>query len=182
MLSFYPSPAHSQYYSPLYSSRPVNADDITYLHSPSTSDYYLPRTIDPESHYRRALAEYLVAGQELRRAREEARLRARAEALQRQEEARLLQARIIRAVKERQVQQFKQVLAQERSSAPTTKAANPEVHSLHPHMVPVACSAPERNVVASQRPQTHASFTVGSHSLDPTAHSPANEVCRMYIF
>ena len=117
MLSFYPSPAHSHYYPRLYSARPVYADDdMIYFHPPTTSDYsYLPHSTEPGSHYRRAFAEYLVAEQELIRAREEARLRARVEALRRQEEARLLQARIIRARKERQVQRLQQVLARERA-------------------------------------------------------------------
>ncbi|KAI9430873.1 hypothetical protein H4582DRAFT_2205378 [Lactarius indigo] len=94
MLGFYPSAAHSY-----YSARPVYSDDIISLHPPTSDYFYLPRTTDPESHYRRALAKYLVAEEELFRAREEAASRARVEALQRQEEARLLQERIIRARK-----------------------------------------------------------------------------------
>ncbi|KAI9461960.1 hypothetical protein BJY52DRAFT_1257983 [Lactarius psammicola] len=161
MLSFYPSAVHSHYYSPLYSARPVYYDDsdIMSLH-PSTSDYsYLPRTTDPESHYRRTLAEYLVAEEELFRAHEEATLRARAEALWRQEEARLLRARIIRARKEQQVQQLEQV----------------------PHVVPVAYSIPERcmtpipSVLAAQTPQIHVSLTGGSQLPDSMPRSPAYE-------
>jgi hypothetical protein len=186
MLSFSPSPAHSHYYSPLYSARPVYADDIIYLHPSTTSDYYsLPRTTtDPESHYRCALEEYLIAEQELFRAREEATLRARTEALRRQEEARLLQAQIIRVGKERQVRQLEQVLAQERAAALTAEAANSEVHLSLPRMVPAACSVPEKrstpmsNVLAAQTPVL---LTDGSHLLDPMAQSPANEVCRIYI-
>ena len=82
----------------------------------------------------------LIAEQEL----EEATLRARAEALWLQGEAHLLQARMIRAGKERQVQQLEQVLAQERAAAFMAGAANSEVNFSLPHMVPVACSVPEQ--------------------------------------
>ncbi|KAH9170711.1 hypothetical protein EDB89DRAFT_1976431 [Lactarius sanguifluus] len=152
MLGFYPSAAHS-YYSP----RPVYSGDIIPLQPPTSDYFYIPRATDPESHYRRALADYLVAEEELFRAREEATLRARLEALQRQEEARLLQARIIRAHKERQVQQLERVLAQERAAALAARMAIPEVHLLLPHMVPVACSVPEpiSSVLAEQIPWTH---------------------------
>lgn len=172
MLSFYPLAARSHYPSPLYSARPVHFDDDIICLHPSTSDYsYLPRTTDPESHYRRALTEYLVAEEGLFRAREEATLRARAEALQHQEEALLLQARIIRARKEWQVQQLERALAQVRAAALVTKPAFPEVTTL-PHMVPVARSVPEgrmtpiSSVLAAQTPQTHVSFTDGSQPLD----------------
>ncbi|KAH9056425.1 hypothetical protein EDB87DRAFT_1636875 [Lactarius vividus] len=159
MLGFYPSAAHSY-----YSARPLYSDDIIPL-QPPTSDYlYLPRTTDPESHYRRALADYLVAEEELFRAREEASLRARVEALQRQEEARLLQARIIRARKERQAQQLERVLAlaQERAAALAARMAIPEGHFSLPRMVPVACSIPERSVLAEQIPRTCVASTEGS--------------------
>ncbi|KAH9062625.1 hypothetical protein EDB83DRAFT_2385128 [Lactarius deliciosus] len=173
MPGFYPSATHP-YYSPL--ARPVYYDDL----QPPTSDcFYLPRATDPESHYRRALADYLVAEEELFRAREVATLRARVEALQRQEEARLLQARIIRACKEREVQQLERVLAQERAAALAARMAIPEVHLSLPHMVPVAYSVPERrrtpNVLAEQIPRTHVTFTEGSQLLHPTPRSPANE-------
>ncbi|KAH9031906.1 hypothetical protein EDB85DRAFT_1302206 [Lactarius pseudohatsudake] len=171
---FYPSVAHS-YYSP----RPVYSDDIIPLQPPTSDYFYLPRTTDPESHYRRALADYLVAEEELFRAREEATLRACVEALQRQEEARLLQARIIRARKERQVQQLGRVLAQERAAALAARMAIPEVHLSLPHMVPVACSVPERrrrpSVLAEQIPRAHVTFTEGSQLLHFTPRSPANE-------
>ncbi|KAI9432656.1 hypothetical protein H4582DRAFT_1085092 [Lactarius indigo] len=176
MLGFYPSAAHSY-----YSARPVYSDDIISLHPPTSDYFYLPRTTDPESHYRRALAKYLVAEEELFRAREEAASRARVEALQRQEEARLLQERIIRARKERQVQQLERVLAQERAAALAARKAIPEVHPSLPHMVPVACSIPERrrtpisSVLAAQIPQTHVTFSEGSQPLDSTPRSPANE-------
>ena len=186
MLSFYLPAAHSHYYSPLYSPRPVYSDDIICLHPP-TSDYsYLPRTTDPESHYRRALAEYLVAEEELFCAREEATLIARAKALQRQEEARL--ARIICARKERQVQQLEQGLTRERAAALAARTAIPEVHFSLPHMVPVAWSVPEQRrtpisgVLAARTPQMHVSFTDGSQLLDSMPRSPDNEeVCRMHI-
>ncbi|KAH8982233.1 hypothetical protein EDB92DRAFT_131878 [Lactarius akahatsu] len=174
MLGFYPSAAPS-YYSP----RPVYSDDIIPLQPPTSDYFYLPRTTDPESHYRRALADYLVAEEELFRAREEATLRARVEALQRQEEARLLQARIIRARKERQVQQLERVLAQERAAALAARMGLPEVHLSLPHMVPVACSVQERrgtpNVLAEQIPRTHLTSMEGSQLLHPTPRSPANE-------
>jgi hypothetical protein len=63
--------------------------------------------------YRRALAEYLAAEEgynALLRAREEAKLRARAEAI-RQERERLRVAQLARALREQQAQQFKQGLA-----------------------------------------------------------------------
>jgi hypothetical protein len=125
MLSFYPAAAHSR-----YSARPLYSDDIIHLHPASISGYsYHPRTTNPESRYRRALAEYLVAEEELFRSREEATWRARAEAFQRQEEARLLQARTIRAREERKVQLLKQLLAQQRAAVLAAKTAVPEVHS-----------------------------------------------------
>ncbi|KAH9003668.1 hypothetical protein EDB86DRAFT_2845923 [Lactarius hatsudake] len=180
MLGFYPSATHS-YYSP----RPVYFDDIIPLQVPTSDYFHLPRATDLESHYRRALADYLVAEEELFRAREEATLRARVEALQRQEEARLLQARIIRARKEQQVQQLERVLAQERAAALAARMAIPEVHLSLPYMVPVACSVPERrrtpDVLAEQIPRTHVTFTEGSQLLHPTPRSLANEgVRRMY--
>lgn len=174
MLGFYPSAAYS-YYSP----RPVYSDDIIPLQPPISDYFYLPRATDPESHYRRALADYLVAEEELFRAREEATLRARVEALQHQEEARLLQARIIRARKERQVQQFGRLLAQERAAALAARMAIPEVHLSLPHMVPVACSVPERrrtpSVLAGQIPRTHVTSMEGSPLLHFTPRSPAIE-------
>ncbi|KAH9044854.1 hypothetical protein EDB84DRAFT_1576281 [Lactarius hengduanensis] len=174
MLGFYPSAAYS-YYSP----RPVYSDDIIPLQPPTSDYFYLPRATDPELHYRRALADYLVAEEELFRAREEATLRARVEALQRQEEVRLLQARIIRARKERQLQQLERVLAQERAAALAARIAIPGVHLSLPHMVPVACSVPERrrtpSVLAEQIPRAHVTFTEGCQLLHFTPRSPANE-------
>lgn len=146
---------------------------------------YLPRrTTDPELHYRRALAEYLVVEQDLLRAREGATLRARVQALQRQEEARLLQARIVRARKERELQQLKPALAQRRAAAIVSKTEIPEDHlSLH-HTVPVTRSVRERRRTPSfsvtQTPQTHVLLTDKSRMLD-SMPDPANEVCRMYI-
>jgi hypothetical protein len=155
------------------------SDDVVYLH-PSISAYSYPsRTINPESRYRRALAEYLVAEEELLRARQDATLRARAEALRRQEEARLLQARTIRAREERKVQLLKQLLAQQRAAVVAAKTANPEVHFSLPHRVPVARSIQERHrKPISSAPKTHISF-VGEDQLFDSI--PVNEeVCRMY--
>jgi hypothetical protein len=157
------------------------SDDIVYLH-PSISAYsHPPRTINPESRYRRALAEYLAAEEELLRARQEATLRARAEALGRQEEARLLQARTIHARGELQAQRLKQLLAQQRAAVLAAKTAIPEVHLSLPHRVPVACSIPERRekpIPSVFTPKTHISF-MGEDQLFKSM--PINEeVCRMY--
>ena len=156
MLSFYPSAAHS-YHS---TAHPLYSDDIIHLH-PSISGYsYRPRTTNPESRYRRALSEYLAAEEELLRSREEATSRARAEAFQRQEVARLLQAQIIRARKVREARRLEQVLAQQHAAALAAKSTVPQVRFSLPDIVPVACSVPEQ-----RRNST-----------------PVNEeVCRMYI-
>jgi hypothetical protein len=141
MLSFYPAAAHSR-----YSARPLYSDDIIHLHPASISGYsYHPRTTNPESRYRRALAEYLVAEEELFRSREEATWRARAEAFQRQEEARLLQAQIIRAREVQQARWLEQVLAQRRAAALAAKTTVPKVRFSPPDIVPVACSVPEQH-------------------------------------
>ena len=183
MLSFYPSATHTHSYSSIHSARPVYSDDIVRSHSIISDHFYLPRTTSPESRYRRALAEYLVAEEELSRAREESALRARAEVLQRQEEARLLQARIIRAREERWVRQLEQVTAQQRAAL-AAKTAAPEAHLSLPHTVPITCSVSERrrrptpSVFSTMTPQTYVSFKDGSQLLGSVS---ANEVCRMYI-
>lgn len=181
MLSFYPSVAHTHCPTSPYSARSRYSDDVVCLH-PSISAYSsLLRTSNPESRYRRALAEYLAAEEELLRARQEAILRAREEALRRQEEARVLQARTIRAREQQQVQQFKRLLAQRCAIALATQTAPPEVHLSHRHGVPAACSVQERRrkpISSDFIPKTHISFMGGNQLFDSI---PVNEeVCRLY--
>jgi hypothetical protein len=104
MFSFYPS--HPRALHSVYSVYP---NDGSY---PSPPDSHVLVT-NPEVRYRRALAEYLAAEEgynALLRAREEAKLRARAEAI-RQERERLRVAQLTRARREQQAQQFNQGLA-----------------------------------------------------------------------
>ena len=129
MFSFYPShPRALRYCPPDYSVYP---NDDSYLSSPDSR--LLVR--NPEVRYRRALGEYLVAEEEynaLLRAREEVKLRARAEAI-RQERARLRVAQLARAHRELQVRQFKQGLAKAVARA---AVSGDDDLSLH-HLVPV---------------------------------------------
>lgn len=111
MFSFYPSHPRALRYSPY--SPPVYSDDDLY-----SASSRLPVT-NPEVRYRRALGEYLVAEEEyntLLRAREKAKLRARAEAI-RQERARFRVAQLARARREQQARLFKQGLAKALSRA-----------------------------------------------------------------
>ena len=184
MLSFYPSAAHSHFSSSLHTARPVYSNEIVHLHPSISDNLYHPRTTSPESRYRRALAEYLAAEEELSHIREESALRARVEALQRQEEARFLQARIIRAREERRARQLEQVIAQQRATALTAKTATPEAHLSLPHTVPIAYSNSEQcrtsipSAFATQTPQTYVSFMDGSQLPDSVS---VNEVCCMCV-
>src|SRR5712672_762705 len=113
MFSFYPSHPRAIRYlpPPVYSVYP---DDD--LHSPYLSwspDSSRSRVLvtNPEMRYRRALGEYVAAKEEYNavlRAREgaNAKLRARAEAIHRQERARLRTAQVVRARREQQARQF----------------------------------------------------------------------------
>ena len=132
MFSFYPShPRALRYSPPAYSVYPDNDLYSPYLSSP---DSRLLVT-NPKVRYRRALGEYLVAEEEynaLQRVREEAKLRARAEAI-RQERARLRVAQLARARREQQARQFKQGLAKALLRA---AVSGDDDLSLH-HVVPV---------------------------------------------
>jgi hypothetical protein len=174
IFSLHPSAPQPYYYSsPIYPGQRLvylDADEPSY---PS----YLPRVSDPSTRYRRALAEYLAAEEEYNavlRAREEAALRARAEAF-RQERVRFLQAR-----------QLEQALAQ------ATVDLSP------PSVVPVVCSLPKRcgsplpDVLASRRSRAHTTHVDGATeiwkellgSLCESAHQqPADDgkVCGVAI-
>ena len=184
MLSFYPSAAHSHFSSALHSARPVYSNEKVHLHPSISDNLYHTRTTSPESRYRRALADYFAAEEELSHIREESALRTRVEALQRQEEARFLQARIIRAREERRARQLEQVIAQQRATALTAKTATPEAHLSLPHTVPIAYSNSEQcrtsipSAFATQTPQTYVSFMDGSQLPDSVS---VNEVCCMCV-
>ena len=113
MFSLYPSHPQALRYSPTVYS--VYPDDDLYSRYPVSSlDSPPPLLVtNPEVQYRRALGEYLAAEEgyyALRRAREDAKLRARSEAI-RQERVRLRLAQLTRARREQQARQFKQGLA-----------------------------------------------------------------------
>lgn len=132
MFSFYPShPRALRYSSPVYSVYP---DDDLYAPYLSSHDSR-PQVINPEVRYRRALGEYLAAEEAyntLLRTREEAKLRARAEAI-RQERARLRLVRLARARREQQARQFEQGLAKVLTRA---AVSGDDIDLLH-HVVPV---------------------------------------------
>jgi hypothetical protein len=131
MFSFYPShPRALRCSAPVYS---VYDSDFYSPYQLSSRDSRVP-VANPDVRYRRAISEYVAAEEEYNavlRRHEEAKLKARAEAI-RQERVRLRLAQLARARRERLEQQFKQGLAK----ALVRAAVSGDDDLLH-HVVPV---------------------------------------------